>query len=53
MSWHMHKNIVMQVVNLYEFTWAQENFDAGGWWETSYLIVGGKLWKLHKDLVYT
>jgi len=29
MSWHLHKNIVMQAVNLYnEFAWAQENFDA-------------------------
>ena len=40
MSWNMHKNIVMRAVNLYnEFAWAQENFDAGGWWETSNLIV--------------
>jgi len=31
MSWHMHKNIMMQAVNLSnEFAWAQENFDAGG-----------------------
>jgi len=31
MSWHMHKNIVMWAVNLYnEFAWAQENFDVGG-----------------------
>jgi len=31
MSWHMHKNIVMRAMNLYnEFAWAQENFDAGG-----------------------
>ena len=31
MSWHVHKNIVMRAVNLYnEFAWAQENFDAGG-----------------------
>jgi len=31
MSWHMHKNIGMQAVNLYdEFAWAQENFDVGG-----------------------
>jgi len=31
MSWHLHKNIVMQAANLYnEFAWAQENFDAGG-----------------------
>jgi len=30
MSWHMHKNIVMRAVNLYELAWAQENFDAGG-----------------------
>jgi len=30
MSWHMHKNIVMRVVNLYnEFARAQEKFDAG------------------------
>ena len=39
MSWyvHVHKNIVMWAVNLYnEFAWAQENFDAG---ETSNLIV--------------
>ena len=40
MSWHMHKNIVMLAVNLFnEFAWAQEKFDAGGWWETSNLIV--------------
>ena len=40
MSWHMHKNIVMQAVNLYnEFQWAQENFDVGGWWDTSHLIA--------------
>ena len=40
MSWHVHKNIVMQAANLYnEFAWAQENFDAGCWWETSNLIV--------------
>jgi len=31
MSWHVHKNIVMRAVNLYnEFVWAQENFDVGG-----------------------
>jgi len=31
MSWHMHKNIVMRAVNLYnEFAWAQENFDVCG-----------------------
>jgi len=40
MSWHMHKNIVMRAVNQYnEFAWTQENFDAGGCWETSNLIV--------------
>jgi len=31
MSWHLHKNIVMWAVNLYnEFARVQENFDAGG-----------------------
>jgi len=40
MSWHIHKNIVIQAVYLYnEFAWAQENFDAGSWWDTSHLIV--------------
>jgi len=28
---------VMRAVNLYKL--AQESFDAGGWWETSNLIV--------------
>ena len=40
MSWHVHKNFVTRTVNLYnEFAGAQENFDAGGWWETRNLIL--------------